>query len=445
LREIAERHSAHIETLADGSIVATIAGSGAATDTAMHAARFALSVRAAAPHARIGLVTGRANANEQLPLGEVLDAAFRLAAVSTGVRIGEVTAGLLDARFDVRKRSNGYELVLERTSHAQARTLLGRRTPCIGRERVIGTLQALFDGTVADGVASCVLVTGPAGIGKSRVREELLGRLADRDVALWIASADSLVKGTPFGMIAQPIRQDIGEGADRKRRLAARVARHVPEGDRPRVTAFLGELVGAPIEGDVAELGVARRDGIVMGDQIRRAWQDLLDAETLAHPVLIVLEDLHWGDLPSVKLIDIALHNLRNRPWMVLALARPDVMDTFPQLWADRGVQSIRLDELAPHACEKIVRSVLPSLAKEAVATIVERSAGNAFYLEELVRAQAENKGDALPDTVLAMVQSRLEGMHVELRRALRAASIFGNVFWGDAVRSLLGNVEPDA
>jgi tetratricopeptide (TPR) repeat protein len=73
------------------------------------------------------------------------------------------------------------------------------------------------------------------------------------------------------------------------------------------------------------------------------------------------------------------------------------------------------------------------------VARLVEQAGGNAFYLEELIRAVAEGKGDAMPETVLAVVQSRLERLEVDARRVLRAASVFGQQFWRGGVIALLG------
>ena len=69
------------------------------------------------------------------------------------------------------------------------------------------------------------------------------------------------------------------------------------------------------------------------------------------------------------------------------------------------------------------------------VARLVERAGGNAFYLEELIRAVAEGKGDALPETVLAMVQAASSALEVDARRVLRAASVFGQAFWRGGVR----------
>ena len=75
-----------------------------------------------------------------------------------------------------------------------------------------------------------------------------------------------------------------------------------------------------------------------------------------AHPVLLVLEDLHWADAASVRLIDSTLRNLRELPLMVLVLARPEVNTQFPGLWSERHVQTVKLGPLARKASEKLVR-----------------------------------------------------------------------------------------
>ncbi len=75
----------------------------------------------------------------------------------------------------------------------------------------------------------------------------------------------------------------------------------------------------------------------------------------------------------------------------------------------------------------------------ETVEGLLDRAAGNAFYLEELIRAVAEGKGNSLPDTVLAMAQARLDRIEPEARRVLRAAGVFGQVFWRGGVAALIG------
>ncbi len=104
---------------------------------------------------------------------------------------------------------------------------------------------------------------------------------------------------------------------------------------------------------------------------------------------------------------------------MVLALARPEVFEVFPRLWAERqNVQEIRLKELGRKAGERLVRQALgDTVGTETIEHLVRQADGNALYLEELIRAAAEGKDDTLPDTVLVMIEARLGRLSLEARR----------------------------
>ncbi len=279
------------------------------------------------------------------------------------------------------------------------------------------------------------------------MRFELVNRIHARGerVEVWLGRGEPLRAGSAFAMIAPALRRAAGirddESLDvQRQKQRARVARHATIGVH-RMTLFIGELVGVNFgEEPDAVLRAARADPILMADQLRRAFEHFLAIETVAQPVVLLLEDLHWGDLPSVKLIESALRALPDRPWLVVAVARPDVHDLFPRLWVDRGVHEVRLDELTRKAAEKLVRRVLGDDASPAlVGRILDRAGGNPFYLEELIRAVVDGKGDALPETVLAVVQGRLERLEGDARRVLRAASVFGQAFWRGGVIALLG------
>jgi tetratricopeptide (TPR) repeat protein len=456
----AKAHGGSVERLADGTLIATLCMTGAATDQARAAARCALAMRAMIPRVPMALATGPGDLSARGPAGEVLERAARLLRQAASkspldggpvsVRIDDMTAGLLDARFELGGDANRLELTSEREIYDSARTLLGREGTCVGRERELDMLEALFEECVSEPMAHAVLITGAAGVGKSRLRYEFLQRLARRDAEheIWMARGDPMGVASPFGLLGHALRQALGivqvEPIEvRQRRLRSRIARHVPEADLDRVTEFLGELTGVhfPAETSV-QLRAARQDAMLMGDQMRRAWEDLVSAECKTHPLVIVVEDLQWGDLPTVSFLDAALRTA-DRPLMVIAVARPEVQECFPRLWAGRPVTHIQLDTLTKKASEKLVRQFLgASVSDEAMLRMIERAAGNAFYLEEIIRSVAEGRGEDLPETVIAMVQARIEGFDDDARRILRAASLFGQTFWKGGVLALTGDDE---
>jgi hypothetical protein len=353
-------------------------------------------------------------------------------------------------RFDVGGDAGGLVLHAEREQMEATRTLLGKPTPFVGRERELNVLVGILDECLSEPVSRAVLVTGSAGVGKSRLRYEFLRALRERDVKIdvWIARGDPMGAGAPFGMIAPAIRRAAGiyEGEPigvRRQKLRARLGRTLPPDEVSRAAEFLGEMIGAPFPDDESvELRSAREDPVLMGDQMRRAWEAFLEAETQQQPVVLVLEDMHWGDAPSIQFLDAALRALDSRPFLVLALARPDVRDTFPRLWEERAVYELRLSDLTKKASAKLVHAVLPDANEAVVTRVVSQASGNAFYLEELLRAVAEGKGDMLPETVLAMVETRLQALAPEARRVLRAASVFGQMLWKRGVAALVGGEE---
>jgi hypothetical protein len=430
-----------------------------ATDQAARAARCALALRELVGGRPIAIAMGRAESPAKLLEGGAMERALRMLAqvdaaaddARPPIVLDDMSAGLLDARFDVIERAAGVVLCGERALMQGARTLLGRPTSCVGRDWELGALAGILSECIEEPEARVVVVTAAAGMGKSRLGVELVSRVQQRgqDVAIWIGRGDSLRAGSTLDLLAQALRGALGISGgepleERRAKLRARVAALLPVADQQRVTEFLGELVGAPFPDDGSgggALAAARQDAQLMSEQMRKAWLDFLAAQTAVRPVLLLLEDLHWGDFGTVRFIDSALRDRGRLPWMVLALARPEVYETFPKLWAERqNVQEIRLKELGRKAGERLVRQVLGDrLGPETIERLVRQADGNAFYLEELIRAVAEGKEGALPETVLAMVETRLGRLPLEARRVLRAASVFGEVCWAGGVTELLG------
>ncbi|WP_437592026.1 serine/threonine-protein kinase [Sorangium sp. So ce1000] len=446
-----------VESLPGGAAALTMVGQGAATDLARQAARAALALRRQTPDQPMALSLGWSTITGRLPrLGDAIDRAARLiSATGPGdpggalpIAIDDGLAGLLDAQLDVREHEDRFFLVGERASAEGGRTLLGKQTSCVGRDGELGMLAAAFAACVEEPSARAVLVTAPPGVGKSRLGQEFLRRATERAprASIWMGRGDPRRARSPFGLLADAIKGACGilEGEPlgaRQDKLRAQVARRVPEPERRRVAEFVGELVGAPFpDDDSAPLRAARREAQVMSEQMQHAFLALVQAACAEGPVVLVLEDLHWGDLATTRFVDAALRQLAGEPLFVLALARPEVVELFPRLWAERGVHELRLKELGTKACERLARQVLGEDAhRRTINRIVSIADGNAFYLEELIRAAAEGREHELPDTVMAMVQSRLGALDAEARRLLRAASVFGETCWASGVSALVG------
>src|SRR5690606_37901580 len=117
--------------------------------------------------------------------------------------LDENTAALLDSRFDVRAVEEGYLLSGLRETYEPTRTVLGKKTRCVGRKRELTLLESTVVESVHDRTASAVLITGPPGIGKSRIATEM-ARAARRSIvglSILRGGAEPLHAGSPFTAI----------------------------------------------------------------------------------------------------------------------------------------------------------------------------------------------------------------------------------------------------
>jgi hypothetical protein len=462
-------YGAQVEGLADGSVLLMLSrAQGTAGDQAVLAARAVLALRErlvlAATGAEAGkkwslaLATGRGSAAGAQLMGEamrqtveLLQAQAAQAAVPEAVEgppvwLNPLAARLLDLRFLVRRVGDGLMLERERTGAEETRLLLGRRTPYVGRTQELGLLEMQLQACMEDSVAQGTLVLGPSGMGKSRLRQEFLRRVEERQegVEIVIGHGDPMRASGTYGVLGQGLLEWCGLDAvaedERRQRFAEKVGRHVKADRQQQVVEFLGELCGVEFPDEHSpRLRAARQEPRLMNDQVTGAWIELLRSECAQHAVLLVLEDLHWCDAASVRLVDAALRELTEERFMVVALARPEVKELFPGLWAGRSVQEMWLSALNRRASERLVREMLGERTDEEVARIVEQAGGNALFLEELIRAASEGEESGQPGTVMAMLQARFQRLEPGMRRLLEAASLMGETFWRGGVVALLG------
>lgn len=446
--------------LANGTLVVTVPPLASAQDQVMVAARAALLIKEHWPEARVAMATGRGRVQAGTAVGEVVDVAARSLArkrestsrkPSSGVLVDPLSAKLLEGRFAQEQQPDGTVLLHEQRDPDASRPLLGKPTPCVGREAELATLESQLAACIDDSEPRVVLITAPAGAGKSRLRHEFLRCVARRSepITMLLARGDMMTAGAPYGMLRAAIHRLCGiSGSEpievQRERLRSRVGKHLSVADVERVVAFVGELCNVPFPDDgYPLLQAARQDLKIMQDWLAPALLDFLAAECAAAPVLLVLDDLQWGDELTILAIDTALARHANTPLFVLAFARPEVHETFPRLWTSHKVQEIPLRSLSKKACERLIAQVLgASVAPDVVSRAIEQSAGNALYLEELIRSLAEGKSDLQSETVLAMLQARLGRLSHTVRRTALAASVFGRTFWRGGVAALLGTPE---
>jgi len=205
-------YGGRLDQLADGSVIVTWSSvGGSAKDQASRGARCALALRGIVEDAPIALVMGRGRLDRSVPVGEVIERGARLLrgaerpeAAPAGVRpilIDEVTAGLLDARFDVAlipsdraTEPDALALLGELEHDASSRTVLGRATPCVGRERELSLLRGMLEQSIEEPLSHVALVTGVTGVGKSRLLQELLRGIDEGSEGIEAATADFVAR-----------------------------------------------------------------------------------------------------------------------------------------------------------------------------------------------------------------------------------------------------------
>ncbi|MFO0619324.1 MAG: protein kinase [Polyangiaceae bacterium] len=460
------------ELLVDGTAVVVVSGtSTTAGDLALRAARAALAMRAAFPDVVGVVTTGRAalvglhGIGEAIERGSALLGRARASGAPGELFVDPSAERLLAERFELRPSTSRGASIAPPSSagrEPRARVLVGEKgragmglttaaSAFVGRERELAFLRSLAEEAESESRATAVLLLAPPGTGKSRLARELVRKLDLGKFGVWTAEADPLATSSPLHLLATLVARGMGVNrsdtrpesrAEAYARLATWVSRAAPD-DAGRVTSFVAELLGL---GDLAPpspaLESARRDPTLMGDQLRRAFVDLVRGATAVRGLLLLLDDVQWADHASMAFLDAALRTLEARPVVVVCLGRPETKTALPLLFQGRSVHELRLEPLGRAAASRLVRA-RSSASDDVLEQILERAGGNPFFLEELARAATE--GDdlaALPDSVLAIVDARLDAFPSECRRVLRAASVFGRAFSSAGVRALLPGID---
>lgn len=324
----------------------------------------------------------------------------------------------------------------------------------IGRERELGALLDLIADSAASGAARAAVVTGPAGIGKSRLLRELAMRSAERGTAVWVGRGDPAGRSAPFGALADLLLRlaQIGKQEPReirREKLRERLGRHLDPESVWEATTVLGEAAGisyfdAPA--DSSGRPGAPATSSLLADLAMRAWEELLAAELAQAPILLLVDDAERADLPSMRLFDAALRNLAGRPLTVVVLGKPELYTAYPRLFEQHRPLEIELNELTEVASRELLSALTHDrLAPAALHELAARSGGNPFLLEGLALAARSGAGE-MPDSALSFATNQLNAAASETRSVLRAASVLGEVVAAADLEALLaGAFDPPA
>ncbi len=478
-RTVIERHGGVVEKFIGDAVMAVWGTPVTHEDDAERAVRTALELVDAvaalgastgAPlQARGGVLTGEAATvpdaeHEGMVTGDMVNTASRL---QSAAEPGTVFVG--EATFRAASRAIAFEEVGQLTlkgkgepvrawrairvvAERQGANRPGIEPPFVGRAEELRLLKELLHATGREGKARVVSVTGIGGIGKSRLAWELekyVDGLAE-NVYWHHGRCPAYGDGVTFWALGEMVRMRarIAEtdppGASRTK-LVASIAEHVPDEDdrrwlEPRLAFLLG-LDERPPGGR---------------EELFAAWRIFFERISEAGTVTMIFEDLQWADAGLLEFIESMLEWSKNRPIIVVTLSRPELADRRPNWGAgQRNFLSLHLEPLPDEAMSDLVRGMLPGASQDAVARIVERAEGVPLYAVETIRMLADRGvaragettyeliGDLgeleVPETLHALIASRLDALGADDRSLLQDAAVLGKSFTIDALSAVTG------
>jgi class 3 adenylate cyclase/tetratricopeptide (TPR) repeat protein len=418
MRAILERHGGTVEKFVGDAVMAVFGVPVAHEDDALRAVRAAWEMRAAVPalglQARIGVNTGEVVTGEgdTLVTGDAVNVAARL---EQAAEPGEVLIGVETRRLvrdavrvtPVQVTAKGkpdpvdaFRLVdVDLEAAAIARRL---DTPLIGRRGELDQLRQAFARVVREQRCHLFTLLGAAGVGKSRLVEELLGSL---DATVLEGRCLDYGEGITFWPVVSILKQ-LGARAD-----------------------------------DTLQRVV---DGGTLPGEVPWAVRMLLEEVAGDRPLVVLFDDVQWGEETFLDLVDHIADLSRGAPILLLCVARPELLDKRPGWGGGKlNATTILLEPLPPDDCAELI-AVHGGVAAEVQERILAAADGNPLFVEEMVALVHEDGDVRVPGTVQALLQARIDQLHGEERAVIERGAVEGQVFHRGAVAELARTTEVD-
>lgn len=467
-RGVIEEHGGTLEKFIGDAVMAVFGLPAAHDDDAARALSAALALRdrvRADPKLgdrlpiRLGLSTGEVVAATDGGSGDFLitgDAVNVAARLQQGAESWEIVCSDRTARaagdgfafggvVEADARGKGAPVEARRLEGARSSSAPPRRrTPFLGRDADVAQLELTSGRAMRERRPFLITITAPAGTGKTRLLEEFLARLPEQQPEARVVTAQCLPYGQrlTYWPLHTLLLQLLGLPEDTD-----------PDEVRPAAQAWL-ERAADSAPHRTAEL-LAATFGTTEGDPIDRAelfaaWRSAVELAAREHPLVVVVEDLHWSSDSLLDLIEVILQPRGEAPLLMIVLARPELLDRRPT-WGGgrRNYVALNLEPLDDLAVAALVDFLLDGPPQAVVDTVVARAEGNPFYAGELARTLRERGPDlrdpsavtaavaALPDTVHGTVLARLDLLPPDSRRTIQLGSVFGRSFRTSGVAAI--------
>ncbi|QRK11353.1 protein kinase [Archangium violaceum] len=400
--------------------------------------------------------------------GEAQQIASRLAelAGSGGVAIGGNTLLLVRGAFETEplvnqdppgpvggQRLDAWRVLREREAVMRFERVLatGHVSRMVGRERELRMLLALWE-EAREGRGSFVLIRGEAGIGKSRLIQELSSRLSPESAYLVQGQCWPRLESSAFAPVIDLLWRRFFPGEPRVR------SRRELRGHLESLLGALGllrepKLDARYIDGLASLLSPAGAEetpsiGLSLEQRESKRW--LLDAlralllRMAEHrPVLSVMEDLHWADPSTLELLGVMLEHIGKERVLVVLSARTG----FEPPWPPRpGFHRLELGRLSEESTSALVREVARGreLPEERLAQLVAKTEGIPLFIEEMARLMIERAPGAIPLTLHELLASRLDALAPRQRTLVWFAAGVGRRFTGALLAALTRRSEAE-
>ena len=418
--------------------------------------------------ARAGVVTGEVavtlNAvNQGMVAGDAVNTASRVQATAgpgqvlvdaATRRLAEAAVGFEDAGQHVLKGKAEQQSLWRATwvlsAVGGAQRVDGLEAPLVGRDAELRTIRELFHAAADRRAPRMVLVSGPAGVGKSRLGWEFEKYIDGLASTVWWHRGRCLSygDGVAFWALAEIVRQRLGIAKEDRldtaeQKLAAGLDQIVPDpAERAYVGTRLSRLLGVTVPGDGG--------GALSRQELFAGWRLFFERLAAEFPVVLLVEDGQYADAGLLDFLDHLVDWIRDVPVFVLVLARPELLLARQGFGSGRNRITLTLDPLDRGSMERLVDALVPGMPESARWAVTSQAQGIPLFAVETVRALIDRDivqpregvyqliGDVgeltVPDSLHALLASRLDALDPQVRRLTADAAVLGTTFSADAL-----------